>query len=413
MHSPKRNNFKFYYFFLVPYLDYSKKSFLKIKPLHFADYLPKGVMYMIHVREDVALVDQIVLNNIEILHIADIKQLIKQDIVEISTHPMQYTMADEQEFTRLTIKNDGIIDYMIAGAIYRPHQKINYCNITLSVKNTSFGNLCCYTVQEYRQKLKEIQNHLLNTYGIEVAIDKASIREIEINKTFALCEPYENYYRVVKLIMHNLPAELHIQMYCTENGKEKNKPGTFYACTNKTKSSNRFTTLKIYDKSSALSAKLKITLDKSYMRIELRFSGTQKIKRALTTNSLALVTDDMINVCYQRYMKRYIYNPYNKWRKKRNNYVLEMIQKQRSFDIRHWQINILRILSHEEINNGFATLLDVEELFPLLTKLDLSSKRQYAIRQNFYRHAAEYETAFNQRDNIKLTEILKKLGYID
>ena len=369
------------------------------------------VIYMqIQVREDVALIDQIVLNNIEIVHIADITQLIKRNIIEISTNTMQYTMADGQEFTRLIIKKDGVIDYMTAGAMYKPYQKINYCNITLSVKDSSSGNLCCYTIDEYRQKLKEIQTHLQNTYGIETNIAKVTIKEIEVNKTFALAHPYEDYHRVIKLIMHNLPAELHIQMYCMDNSKEKIKPGTCYARSSKTEKSDRHTTLKIYDKSSSLSAKLNIILDTSYMRVEIRLIGTKRVKNALTTNKLSAITDDMINTCYQRLIKRYIYNPHNKWLQERNKNLLNIMKQQRDKDIRHWQVNLLRYLTNKEIEDTYPTLLDVCELFPLLERLPITPKRRYEIRTNFKRHAAKYETVFHNRDDLKLAEILEKLG---
>lgn len=362
----------------------------------------------VNVREDIALVDQIILSNVEIMHIINIDELIKQNIIELSTNPATYIMADGQMFSKLLITDD-VIDHMIAGAKIQSNQLIKYCILSLSVHRDT-GNICCHSIEEYKQILTYVQEHLLCTYGIEVDIEKVTIKEIEINKTFALKEPYESYRRVIQLIMHNLPHELHVQMHCEENSKSKVLPGTYYATSSKTNKSSRFTSLKIYDKTSESSAKLNIILNTSYMRVELRFVGTQRVKRALKTNSLALVTDDMINVCYQKYMKRYIYNPCDRWLHKRDQYLLNLIKKQRDTDIRHWQVNLLRYLTNSEIENAYPTLLDVHELFPLLEKLSITSKRRYEIRTNFKRHVEKYETVYNQRDDLKLAEILEKLG---
>lgn len=410
MHCSIRNIFKFYYFFLLPYLDYTKKSFLKIKLLHFSDYTLKGVIYMIRVREDIALVDQLVLNNIEILHITDIEQLISRNIVEISTKPMQYTMADGMEFTRLQIVNDGVIDRLCAGAIYKPNRKINYCDLSLSVQST-IGNLYCHTADNYKTKLMEIKKHLWITYGILISIENAAIKTIEINRTFLINEPYSSYHRVLEVMMHNLPKELKNKMQTYNVKKDSNQNRTYYAGSSQSK--QRYTEIKIYDKSAQLSSELQINLSESYMRVEIRFSGSQNIKRAFGTRYLSKITDDMINLCYNKKMTRYFFNPYKRWLRNRNDYLIKLMKEQRSIDIRHWQVNFLRILSNEEITNGFATLLDITELFPLLKskKLNLTPKRQYQIKKNFQRHVKDYEIVFNQKDNEKLNELLQKIGY--
>ena len=66
----------------------------------------------VQVRENITLVDQIVLSNIEIVHMINIEELIKKNIVELSTNPQTYIMADGHEFSKLTIEKDGVIDHM-------------------------------------------------------------------------------------------------------------------------------------------------------------------------------------------------------------------------------------------------------------------------------------------------------------
>lgn len=359
------------------------------------------------VREDVALVDQIVLNNIEILHIADLYNLIKQNIVEISTTPPKYVMADGQEFSQLEITNDIMIDRLYASTMYKGYKKINYCTLALSVKS-EIGNLYCYTIIDYKNKLVEIKNHLWNQYGIMISIDNATVKTIEINRTFGLNESFNSYNRVIRVMMQQLPKRLrnHVQIYKT------NKNQTYYA--RNSKSTDRFISIKIYDKTTDLETKHHTNnISVSYMRVEIRVTGSDNIKKSFGSRHLSTITDELLNLFFNKKMVSYFFNPYTEWIKKRNKHLITIIQEQRSIDIRHWQINLLRTLSNEEISNGFATLLDITELFPLLKskKLNLTPKRQYEIKKNFQRHVKDYEIVFNQKDNEKLNELLAKLGY--
>lgn len=362
---------------------------------------------LLSLNENVALIDQIMFANIEILSINNIQFLIEKNILEITTSPIQYNLSNGTSFSRLNIEGDFLIDKMIAGVMRKGNTVIKYCNLVLSINSNTFGNLYCYTVDQYKKRLYKVQKHLLIEYGILSDFNNITIKEIEINRTFILNEAYSKYRRVITLIMHNLPKELKYQMTYLKNEKSQFEYESYYATSKKTKKSNRYLELKIYDKTKAITNK--IILSASYMRIEFRFVGTQRIERALSTKYFSFLTDEIINNSFDKYIQRYIIRPFNSWKPERDKYLLKLIYQEREKDVRHWQINLIRILTNEEVAKGFPILLDVEELFPLLNNMHLTSKRKYEIKRNFQNIAQKYTTAYCQKDHIKLNEILQKI----
>ena len=71
---------------------------------------------MVQLNERTALLDKAVFSNISILEFQDMESLIEKGILEINTSPVKYITAVGQEFNRLTIEHDGLIDRLVAGA---------------------------------------------------------------------------------------------------------------------------------------------------------------------------------------------------------------------------------------------------------------------------------------------------------
>lgn len=169
--------------------------------------------------------------------------------------------------------------------------------------------------------------------------------------------------------------------------------------------------LKIYDKTKAL----KLDLDVSYMRIELRFVGTTKIKRDFGTNLIIDFNDELITHVYQNTIERYIRKHLAKAQKKRNNKLLTILKKEHNKGDNGWITKSLRCIMNTEIEEAVPFLLDIHELFPFLETFTdakgspLSASRKYKIRESFISHASAYEKAFCKGDHEKLEEILLKI----
>lgn len=365
----------------------------------------------IQLREKTALLDKAVFGNIFILGFDDKQQLMNENIVELTNSKVKYITANGQEFNRLLIENDGVIDKMVAGSKLMGNKRLDYCNLETTVKNSEVGNLACYTLNEYVGQLITIQEHLKNCYGIDADFSDLTVKELEINRTFKLEGDFEDYHRPLNLIMTNLPSYMKNQMDYKKVVKGNTEYQTYYATSKKNNKSKRYLLFKIYNKTKAIEHIILIT--DSYMRVEFRLVGAEKVKKALGTNRLAELSDQTINDYFDKQIESMIIKPFEKWQKDRDKYIVNLMKEQRDKDIRHWQTNVLRILQNEEISQKRPVLLDIEELIPLVDKLNLSSKRRSEVKGNFRKQAARYESVFCNKDDVKMKEILEKLTVKD
>lgn len=338
-------------------------------------------------------------------------KLIQSGIVQQGTARAKYITHTGQEFDKLQIHNDGIINKLVAGSKILANKRVDYCHLECTVKNTGCGNLTCYTVGEYLERLQEIEKHLIDTYGIHADFSDVSIREVEINRTFRLNEDFSSYHRCITLLMSNLPSYLKNQMDFKKNLKNNLEYQTYYATSKTTNKSKRYLLFKIYNKTKSLENIILFT--DSYMRLELRLVGSEKVKKALGTNKFVELTDQIINQYFDEQVQKLIIKPYERWRCERDKYITELMQEQRTADIRHWQTNVLRCLMNKEIQQKYPVLLDIEELLPLVNNLNISSKRRYDVKRNFIRQAQKFETVFCAGDHKKLQEIMEKLTVKD
>lgn len=362
---------------------------------------------MVQLNEQTALLDKAVFSNISILGFSNIENLIQRGIVEINTSPVKYITAEGQEFNRLTIENDGLIDRLVAGAKLMNGKYINYCILQTTVQKKEAGNLVGYTTGDYFEHLQIISAHLAFDYGIDVDFSDVTMKELEINRTFRLEQDFATYHRVINLIMSNLPSYLKNQMDYKQVGKDNTEFETYYAATKKNNKSDRYLLLKIYNKTRALQ-KI-IVLTDSFMRVEIRLIGSERVKRAFHTNRFAELTDEIINAYFDGQMQTMIVRPYRKWQEQQRKYLKKLVEQQRKDDIRHWQTNVLRILQNQEIDQKRAVILDVGQLMDIVDTLKLSANRKYDVKSNFRKQAQKYETVFCTGDDRKMEELIEKL----
>ena len=366
---------------------------------------------MTEVKEKTALLDKIILGSINILEFRNIENLIQKGIVEIPSSQVRYITASGQTFNKLLIENDGVINKLIAGSKIIGNKRVDYCNLETTIKPTGTGNLVCHTVEDYLGRLIEIQEHLEKTYGIIADFSDINIKEVEINRTFKLEENFENYHRVLNLIMTNLPQYLKNQMDYKKVMNGSSEYQTYYATSKTTNKSKRYLLFKIYNKTKAIENIILLT--DSYMRVEFRLVGAEKVKKALGTNKFAELTDKIINNYFDEQIDKLIKKPFEKWQKDRNKYLVGLMKKERERDIRHWQSNVLRMLQNEEIAQKRPVLLDIEELIPLIDTLNLKANRRSDVKGNFRKQSSKYETVFCNNDHLKIDEIIKKLTIKD
>ena len=367
------------------------------------------------INESTALLDRAVLNKIRINGFDDFERLQNQGIVVVNPKSkVDYICPSGQEFTSLQITGDGLIDNMVAGARILGNGRLEYCSVSTSPKRSDGTNVRCYTVDEYTGHLTRLQRHLSDVYGIRADFSKAQFKELEINKTFKLEQDFREYRRVIELIMHNLPASFKQDMtFCTRTKQNKNscmmdsQPGTYYARTGKSNKSDRYLLFKIYDKTRSVENTIMLT--ESYMRIELRLVGAEKIARDLGTNVFSEMTDQKINEYFDKQMQQLIIQPVKKWKAQRDKLVVSLMKEKQEQDIKHWQVNTLLTLSSMENEQYCPILLDVSELMELVPQVVSEKQRRYKVKCNFRSKARKHAECFCRNDDKKLEEILSKV----
>ena len=142
--------------------------------------------------------DKIELSNGRIIGIEDMDLLREKEIIiDNSTHGM-YETDTGQCFSYLNVKKDKAIHCMKAGTsgYGKP-----YVTLQTGVCNEEYGNLIGNTVSEYHDQIKQIERQLRTDYGIIADFKSADLKYLEVNRTFQIEHPFDEYSRVIKLIL--------------------------------------------------------------------------------------------------------------------------------------------------------------------------------------------------------------------
>lgn len=360
------------------------------------------------VNQNTALIDKMVLNNLLITDISNIDYLSDIGILEINPNPDVYSYyTDGGSFRQLKIKQDDKIDLLSAGTVKTGPVWHTYCNLHTSVQRYN-GNLACYTVQDYQQQVNDIERALKCNYGIVLNTSMATIKQIEINRTFRLDNDFSEYHRVLQLIMFNLPYPFARQMDFRKKAAGEIQCDTYYATTKKTAKSKKYQELKIYNKSKQLQQV--ITVSDGWMRVELKIVGASKIKQELGTNDLAKLTDGQINNYFNKMMQKLIVQPYRKWQEQQKKEIKKIMQEQRKINLKRWQIGTLTRILDEEIDRQCPVALDIDQILAVVPELkEIPVKYVKAIQQNMDEQAGKCAAVLCNYDSDRMQEIIEKL----
>lgn len=360
----------------------------------------------------VTRLDKLELQNGRIIEIKNMNELIDRCIIVNNTTPNSYHTINGQQFSSLHIKNDGAIHKLRAGWSGYGRE---YVTLATGVHDNKYQNLIGYTVEDYCRQIEKIENHLENEYGIIASFKDANIKYVEINRTFKIDHPFNDYRRVLNLIIAEMPKMNIVSMFGKSEAKEldpseKVNNITTFTAWNRRNGHGRaksYKAISIYDKKHQLKAT--IYLQGEYMRFELKLAGLSNVKKAFGTTKLYELSDLTINEYLLNQIGELIIKPLDRWKEKRDRYILRLMKAEREKDIHNWQVNVLRSLNTKENQqNGKPCLLDVEELVELVDKLKDVSRKQ-RVKNTFIKQAHKYEQIFCNSDHIKLKEITSKL----
>ena len=356
-------------------------------------------------------IDRVELQDGKIVNIGDMDSLIEKCIVINNTTPNCYTTNHGQQFSSLNIKNDGAIHRLKAGWSGYGRE---YVTLTTGVCDDQFKNFIGNDVKAYHNQINDIEKLLENKYQIQADFSKSNIKYIELNRTFEINHQFEDYRRVLNLIIAEMPRMNIVSTFGrTESNDESNDKFiniSTYTAWNRRNGTGRaksFKSITFYDKKRQL--KGAIYLNGEYMRFEIKLAGLSNIKKAFGTTQFYKLSDEFIDAYFQKKIEELIIRPISKWKMQRDKYLLKLMKTEREKDIHNWQVNVLRALNTKENQqNGKPCLLGVGELVELVDQLK-DVKRKQRVKNTFITQAHKYEKIFCNHDEEKLIEIIEKL----
>lgn len=363
------------------------------------------------INDNVTLLDKVTFYKLNILRIDDFKM---QELTENGAirqgQRLNYELADGKMFSSLKIVDIQENFTLKAGCSMKKAESGNlYCDLQVSINNDN--NLNCYTVSDYFYRLLEIQQILNNKYGIDIDMSVISLKSAEINRTLALNYSFDEYNRVFKLILNNLPYPFEIWHKWGDKENNKADTETLISKTCKSNKSGNYKQFKIYDKGEQLA---NIMLEDNLMRVELTLVGAEQIKRAFGTNNFVDIDDDMLDSYFVEQMHKLIEQQYYKWIESRDKTVTQLLKKAYKSN-KSWHKDVINALFDMEIKNDCPAVLGIDDIYKCLDKMKLERRQKYEAKKRLA-NAVELTSGLNENassllrnDNEKMLEILNKL----
>ena len=354
-------------------------------------------------------IDKIELSNGVINEIKNMHDLMEKEILIDNSKLNKYVTTNGETFSYLHVKSDKEIHSLKASCTGYGKQ---YVTLQTGIYDEIYKNMIGNTVSEYQDQLENTVDRLESDYGIVADFSDAKIKYIEINRTFVTEFDFCDYSRIISLILAEMPrmnviSEFGNTKSDTRYFDEKSKKiGTYSAWSRKKTKGNgkQYKQITFYDKKNQIEI---IKFDGNYMRFEIKLKGAENIRNAFGTTKIYELTQEKVEEYFRNQVKELIEKPLDRWKYNRDKYLMALMKSQYRDSINSWQVNTLRVLMNKEIEQGKPCLLDIEELYPLIDRMEVNKKGR--IKRNLLCQAQKYEKIFCNNDTFKLKEILDKL----
>lgn len=298
------------------------------------------------------------------------------DLVEDERSPI--VLADGRRIGKLVVQSQAI------GKLCIEFRK-NNLNMTEHIVSTlemmvsaDGNNLQNLNADGYRDRIGEVFDLLKNGYGIEIAYESIRLKKVELNATFRLDEPYENYKKAILLLIRNVPASRY--------GSDTNRNSVKYAAWSEAmKGRDKLETilvknssleLKIYNKTKHLEDIR--TLDntgKDCMRIEFLIKDARILSNAWGDNLVADLTDEGIRNLFLKFFRRDIAEPYERWSKENQKELLKLAIKHKRESPKRWVSNFIRDCRQIESKQGLPILFDIADMKDVFKRIEPKAGR--------------------------------------
>lgn len=354
-------------------------------------------------------IDKLELSNISVCSFGsddNFRALMDEQIVTVNRKP-GYTCRDKEQkhpFSKLKIvlKDSVMRKFEISANKYNP-----YCRMELSIQDSKWGNMQGYTVNEYKEKLRNVCKYLKEEMHIEIDASEAKIVQIEINKTIPLDGEFDAYSRPLKVMYYNSPSQYQGKAdYQTKDGKYTG----YKTATYKDKVSSSYEVLKVYDKKMELKKK-HIYINDNLARVEFTLVGKRRIKKELCSNKFWELEQENVDSFFSKRVQE-IKDNCSKWKNKQFEILLADFEKCKA-DSHQWRKECLDYLLNKELKENLPQILHISDLYPVVKEINNQNNRKRQNLWDFKQKMNDYISGKNHvffiDDNEKLKEIFEKL----
>lgn len=380
---------------------------------------------------------------------------IKNTVKDIGS--LKYTLENGNIMPSIKIIDGLFFDELIIKTVYIPDKirhsgyKHLYTCMKVGAGNILPDNRNNISIVKYREYVTQILPwYLKERYGIIADFSHVKIQSMEININIPITGTFNEYNRVLNLIIHILKMRGTIH----DERKSGELPRTYWKRNNleelilydkKYEIESRYSTHKFQKAKEKWELKKQILshfpykteffceqLESSchrYIRMELRLynlgknkkrhSSQKKIEKFLNINDTLLdhITDDLIIKNFKEYLKQKILIPFCKWYYDDKKKIRKLVKEYKHDYGQSWQQYFYPALYKIEVSTGVLCIIDFAHLRDCLNfdskKDGINLKHNLsAILQRFRKKEAMNTECdrFEKNDSIKIIEIFQALG---
>lgn len=354
-------------------------------------------------------IDKLELSNLTIEAI-DFSRL-RQTKAEISLFPKGSMAIREDDhgmpIKRIVIRDNHVFNDLIIGcAGDGTHYVHEYVYLTLTVAYARGDNVSNLSWDEYDYYLECACDYIADIYGISLNAKSSTIKSVELNCNIILSAPYQDYCRVLTLMVSWVPKTFWQGGSYTSQARQGQKSSDTFLKRNKQQE------IIFYNKSEQIRKKeksehfLKHKMTNDLLRLELRILTPEKVKAAFGSNVWRQLNNQLIVDYFYECMSKWYIQKANQWEKQSIVLLKKMLRTTKNVTPKNWHHLLLHRLKNEEICTQIPIILDIKQVILAIRQLKEPSYTKSHMVKVIQRAKCFDNDVFWKNDLDKLYEIL-------
>lgn len=262
------------------------------------------------------------------------------------------------EYLQIIDSHFGIITsgYKINGGRFVP-----YLFISINKPRVESNNLVPQSIDTYRNHyLVGLQDYIKKAYRLDLDFSEVKFEDMEINCTFKLNEPYENYQKAFKFMMDNAPKTYKLRDTRAEHSTDVT---TYYV-------KNKSIQCKIYNKLIDLEhLGCEVNMHEDVCRIEYTLYDSTKIESVFGTSEVAEIKQEQLKDFFIKQFEKDFIKTVDKAIKQQQKLMNKKLEDKKQVNRQYINKSVIEMLA-----NG--NLIDVEVVYNAIKKIDKNNYRR-------------------------------------